>query len=65
MYCSYILYCKYFIQANLYNKFFFVSLEKNYHVSNTQMNCPRRWIYTKTLEAVPSPNEFDKVVSAC
>lgn len=42
-----------------------VLLEKDYHVSNTQMYCPRRWIDTKTLEAVPFPTEIEKVVSVC
>lgn len=66
MCCAYILYCNYFIQANLYKKFvFFFSIEKDYHVINTLMYCPRRWIYTRTLEAVPSPSEIEKVVSVC
>lgn len=66
MCCAYILYCNYFIQANLYKKFvLFFSIEKDYHVINTLMYCPRRWIYTRTLEAVPSPSEIEKVVSVC
>lgn len=66
MCCAYILYCNYFIQANLYKKFFFFfSIEKDYHVINALMYCPRRWIYTRTLEAVPSPSEIEKVVSVC
>lgn len=36
MCCAYILYCNYFIQANLYKKFVvFFSIEKDYHVINT------------------------------
>lgn len=65
MCCAYILYCNYFIQANLYKMFSFFSIEKDYHVINTLMYCPRRWIYTRTLEAVPSPSEIEKVVSVC